>query len=427
MARKSCRLFGPDELAKAAEHIAFEILHFRSYSALKTNAELRAACPAATQAVGYALLLHLRVLIEFFFCEPEQDDCHVVHFRALPGFTASFPPDIHERTPHTDEVTKYLNKLLAHFTANRWEDHRPAWDFYDEYSPVVAELATKFEAALQGEAKAAYDRGQRRWLHHSPTMNLPQSHGAAGTERKTAKSANITKIGFFHFAEDETHADPIGKLAAELRQKDESGSLIVLPEAFNIGCDYYNGTSPTTDASVLRELQTLSIHFGVSFVAGLIISSHGDPYPPHSSAYLIDENGFGLLTRKRCQDSSRQRYTPCETEDDSRNAISYRNIALGAVVCMDAFTQGAHARANDSDAGSRRERLSLRLEKIDGPKVVCIPAQASGNGPEDFYKGWLNAYVVLANGRSTGKEPLRCRSITRELSVCWVTARSRRT
>jgi hypothetical protein len=175
MKRNSCRLFSPDELVKAAEHIAFEVHHFRSFAVLKNNQELRALCPAATQAVGYALLLHLRVLIEFFFCEAEQDDCHVDHFRSLPGFTTAFPASIHERTQHTDEVVKYLNKLLAHFTATRWEERRPAWGYYDEYAPLIADLATKFEAALQGDAKAAYDGGLRKWSHHSPKVNSPVS------------------------------------------------------------------------------------------------------------------------------------------------------------------------------------------------------------------------------------------------------------
>ena len=153
-----CRVFSHEELARAAEHIAFEIYHFRTYAALKNDQNLRSICPAASQAVGYALLLHLRVLIEFFFCEPQQDDCHVVHFRALPDFTAAFPLNIHERTENTDEVANYLNKLLAHFTASRWEKHRPAWDFYDEYSPRIESLATRFENALRGEAKAVTTR-----------------------------------------------------------------------------------------------------------------------------------------------------------------------------------------------------------------------------------------------------------------------------
>jgi len=170
--KKVCRLHWHYEQVKAAEHIAFEIEHFRTYAVLKNNQELRAVSPAASQAVEYNLLLHLRILMGFFFSEAEQDDFHVDHFRSQPGFTSAFPPSIHERTRHTGEVTRYLNKLLAHFTAIRWEEMRPAWDYYDEYSPAIADLTSRFEEALQGEVKAAYDAGYSRWLHHSPTVKL---------------------------------------------------------------------------------------------------------------------------------------------------------------------------------------------------------------------------------------------------------------
>ncbi len=176
---RACRLFWPDELLQAAEQTAFEIQHFRCYSALKSNDDLSAFCPAGTQAVGYALLLHLRILIEFFFCEPEQDDCHVVHFRVIAGFTDAFPPAIHERTTRTDEVVKYLNKLLAHFSAARWEVHRPAWDYYDEYSPTIEALAAQFERALPAEFKFAYEKGYWKWIGHSPTVKAPRSNSSA--------------------------------------------------------------------------------------------------------------------------------------------------------------------------------------------------------------------------------------------------------
>jgi len=170
--KKICRLYSHDEQVKAAKHIAFEMQHFRTYAVLKNNNELRTVSPAASQAVGYTLLLHLRVLMDFFFSEAEQDDFHVDHFRSQPGFTAAFPPSIHERTQHTAEVSRYLNKLLAHFTAIRWEEKRPAWDYYDEYAPVIADLTTRFAAALRGDVKTAYDAGYKQWLHHSPTVNL---------------------------------------------------------------------------------------------------------------------------------------------------------------------------------------------------------------------------------------------------------------
>lgn len=167
---KSYRKFDLEELKLAAEHIAFEIHHFRCYSVLRRDKKLEAACPAATQAIGYAELLHLRVLIDFFFCEPEHDDCHVVHFGALPGFTAAFPPTIHQRTARTDQVVKYLNKLLAHFTATRWEKQRPAWNFYEEFEPVIESVATRFEDALPANVRKSYDKGLNKWSGHTPTF-----------------------------------------------------------------------------------------------------------------------------------------------------------------------------------------------------------------------------------------------------------------
>jgi hypothetical protein len=104
MARKSSRQYSHDEQVKAAKHIAFEIHHFRCYSELKNSGELRTLCPAASQAVGYALLMHLRVLIDFFFSAAEQDDFHVDQFRSQPGFDAAFPPSLRMRTTKTAVV-----------------------------------------------------------------------------------------------------------------------------------------------------------------------------------------------------------------------------------------------------------------------------------------------------------------------------------
>ena len=166
---------------QAAEHIAFEIQHFRCYSVLKSNKDLSALRPAATQAVGYALLLHLRVLIEFFFCDPELDDCHVVHFHAIAGFTDAFPPAIDERTTHT------VNKLLAHFSATRWEAHPPAWDYYDEYSPTIETLSARFELSLPGKFKSAYDKGYSKWIGHFPIVRGPRSNTGTLSQEKHLK------------------------------------------------------------------------------------------------------------------------------------------------------------------------------------------------------------------------------------------------
>jgi hypothetical protein len=51
----------------------------------------------------------------------------------------------------------------------------------------------------------------------------------------------LKALGCFHFREN--FEDPIGSLRSELKRKgagnDISGSLIALPEAFNLGAPYY--------------------------------------------------------------------------------------------------------------------------------------------------------------------------------------------
>lgn len=66
-----------------------------------------------SQAVGYAFLMHLRALLDFFYGSTGQDDdLLVTDFRILPGFptSADTPPD------WVREVKTQLNKRLAHIT-----------------------------------------------------------------------------------------------------------------------------------------------------------------------------------------------------------------------------------------------------------------------------------------------------------------------
>src|SRR6478672_3222190 len=67
------RVFSVDELKKAVQHLSFETYHFRCYTELYKNPDLMAFTMAARQAVQYALLLHLRLLINFFYGRANQD------------------------------------------------------------------------------------------------------------------------------------------------------------------------------------------------------------------------------------------------------------------------------------------------------------------------------------------------------------------
>jgi hypothetical protein len=99
------------------------------------------------------------------------------------------------------------------------------------------------------------------------------------------------KIGFFHFGRD--WRNPIEALQSKLestrRAEDVANSLIVLPEAFNIGKGFWEQGDCNYDASVLAHLGAIAVDFQVAFVAGL---STYDDRPasgsPYNSAYLID-------------------------------------------------------------------------------------------------------------------------------------------
>jgi hypothetical protein len=167
------RTFNSDELKKAVEHLAFEMHHFRCYRKLDRSADLSRFSSAASQAVRYALLLHLRLLIDFFYGEPKQDDCHVGHFNILDGFEGAFPASVHLHSAQAKKMGTNLNKLLAHLTATRWEKNRPPMSDYDKFMPTIDDLITKFEAALTEEIRQVYWKHYRRWESRNPAT-VPQ-------------------------------------------------------------------------------------------------------------------------------------------------------------------------------------------------------------------------------------------------------------
>ena len=177
------RVFSVDELKKAVEHLAFEMQHFRCYSKIYKSSDLTRFSGAAHQAVLYALLLHLRLLIDFFYGEPKRDDCSVDHFNVLNGFEAAFPASIHLHSARNKQVSVDLNKLLAHMTATRWEKNRPPMDDYDKFILTISDLITRFEAALPEDVRQVYLKHYRSWeCSHPATAAKPEK-----MERKNQK------------------------------------------------------------------------------------------------------------------------------------------------------------------------------------------------------------------------------------------------
>src|ERR1700685_3733691 len=122
--------FPESDLLHAGEHLAFDVFYFRLYADRYRTYRSDMQYKESHQAVLYALLLHFRLLLHFFYGKPQHDDCCAEHFRSLPGFEAGFPPEIHTVPPWEGEVRRHLNKRLAHFAATRWKTPRPDMDYY---------------------------------------------------------------------------------------------------------------------------------------------------------------------------------------------------------------------------------------------------------------------------------------------------------
>jgi hypothetical protein len=138
-----------DELPDALTHLAFDIFYFRLYvKKLKVG-----GAQENFQAMIYSLLLHFRLLIDFFYGEPKQDDCCVCHFDLLDGFEQAFPLDLRAEPKWKREVSGHLNKRLAHFTASRWRDPRPVMDYYSKHFGTILDLLDRFEKALPPDSR----------------------------------------------------------------------------------------------------------------------------------------------------------------------------------------------------------------------------------------------------------------------------------
>jgi predicted amidohydrolase len=194
----------------------------------------------------------------------------------------------------------------------------------------------------------------------------------------------IRRLGCFHFAEG--YQDPIGALNAALDEVgDLSGSLVVLPEAFNNGRPYYDHPqmSPLfSAANVLRSLADLAIRHQASFVVGLLD-------PPNNSCAIVRPDGWQMLSHKKTDDTSRN-YVPWLGTDPA-NPITVEDIAIGVLLCKDVDCPGSLIADLDALQASR--------------SVVCIPACMSAVYFSGEYLNslcWSGKYLVLANSRPDG-------------------------
>jgi len=207
------------------------------------------------------------------------------------------------------------------------------------------------------------------------------------------QATTIDKVGFFHFVE--RHDRPIWELRKALQSRsaheDTSGSLIVLPEAFNIKKRYKESGPADHSRAVLDDLGALCVRFRVTMVAALIVNEVWSPCLSYSSAYWVGEGRPVRICRKRCRDGNEANtpYRRCRHDPDDRNPFRHGDACIIALIC------------EDSDDSVRKQKL---LDRCEGSRtIICIPAcMASPSGRQAITLNWAPYEVILANSEPCG-------------------------
>ncbi|MFN7994297.1 MAG: hypothetical protein U0Q18_11870 [Bryobacteraceae bacterium] len=164
-------------LKDAIEHLAFEVHQYRSFSRLVETRVVFTWEPLASQAVLTAILLHLRLLLDFFYATPRQDDVCWRHFTAVPHFQQHFPAELLDGDrPEVETFRKKLHKRLVHFTATRWTDNQQQFmNSYMRMFPLLDKALLAFETSLPPDLEKAYEHALEIWQQKQPCP-VPEDH-----------------------------------------------------------------------------------------------------------------------------------------------------------------------------------------------------------------------------------------------------------
>lgn len=204
---------------------------------------------------------------------------------------------------------------------------------------------------------------------------------------------DLQAVGYFHFG-DKDKSDPIRSLKDELRGKDLSNALIVLPEAFNVPLGSVEGSAP--DLSVGPKLRQICVEQEAAFVVGMIEEPTQEQLGCNS-AYLVDSEFCHLLARKS-QTARNGLYRRCL----HNVPLPYRGLLVAALVCNDSsFDRGAEQQI---------EKFMRGLAVPTGhTTTLCIPScMGSMNSSTSIVSSWAEFdVVVLANGGNANPSVLR--------------------
>jgi hypothetical protein len=274
-----------------------------------------------------------------------------------------------------------------------------------ENSSLTRERRTqsrRHEAREQGRQTGKAEKNRSGWRFEESYGEWPPATAACSSSiNGTYNVCMFRQAGFFHFVEH--HHDPLGALEAEIRATGNvADSLVVLPEAFNLGRPYGSEQEKPCGyerAWLVAKLQELSRDRQITFVVGML-DAIGTGERPRSSAYLINGDDCRIICHKLKSDGT-QHYTPAAVDCDIENPMDSVDACVMAIICMDIEE-------------NRCYELTLRTEASALPqRFICIPAAMS-------FSGWLygsnsgehinfgppskkcNTRIILANSLATG-------------------------
>lgn len=217
----------------------------------------------------------------------------------------------------------------------------------------------------------------------------------------------LRRAGFFHFVR--SHCNPLGELTKAMSEvsptTDLAGSLIVLPEGFNLGRAYDLSSNPKDEPRlhercVLECLRQIAASYEVAFVVGVI-----EIDTRRNSAYFVDAGTPRLMCHKIINDQSRE-YEPCTSDCQGENPITYpEGTCVGALICADAIDNRPTPFEGAKAAYERRCKLEAKL--CGKRSLVCVPAHMD---TRDNHPHICGSGLILANSRSGSSSLIKDRN-----------------
>jgi hypothetical protein len=179
-------LLSEHDFEEATRRIAYEMYHFRSL--VQIYRDRRIGVGLWRQLASQSLLLHLRILIEFFYwANVKLQDVTIRDFLERTDFT--FPFELYScaplvikpvsRTANRPDsmslklVKEALDQRLVHFGRGRWTGYHPGLEDYALCFDDLEHRIIAFRAALPDHLKDAFDGRVSEFYERDARVSSP--------------------------------------------------------------------------------------------------------------------------------------------------------------------------------------------------------------------------------------------------------------